>query len=189
MGSPPPKAVYADLLALPEDVKAEIIDGAIVTSPAALPRHGRAQGALGRFVGGPFDYDEHGPGGWWILLEADVQLGPHDVARPDLCGYRRERLRNPGNVRPLTVVPDWICEVLSPSTAQHDRVTKAELYARSGVAYYWLVDLEERVLEAFRLVNGQWLRVGAHSDEHTARIEPFELVELPVGRLFLPADE
>ncbi len=193
MGSSPPKkqAVYADLLALPEDAKAEILGGEIVTAPSALPRHGRAQRSLGHFIGGPFDDDDGhgGPGGWWIFLEADVQLGVHDVVRPDLCGYRREPLRTPGDARPLTVVPDWICEVLSPSTAARDRVTKRELYAQSGVAYYWIVDLDQRVLEAFKLVEGKWTLVGAYGDEHRVRIEPFEQVELPVGRLFLPVEE
>src|SRR5687767_11118517 len=104
---------YADLLALPDDVRAEILDGEIVALPAPRPRHSKPQGALRRFIGGPFDDDDGfgGPGGWWIFVEVDIQLGA-DVVRPDLSGWRRARLPEP-DVRPITVVPDWVCEIVS----------------------------------------------------------------------------
>jgi Uma2 family endonuclease len=181
-------ASYADLLELPEDVRAEILAGRIVTTPAPLPKHSKAQRALGGFIGRPYDDDDGhgGPGGWWIFVEVDVQLGPHDVVRPDLAGWRRERLPDPGEQRPIAISPDWICEVLSPSTAVHDRVTKRDLYARHGVAHYWIVDVEARTLEAFSLEGGRWVLRGNHDDDDTARIPPFEEVELIIGRLFLP---
>ncbi len=186
-----PPAVYADLLALPEGERAELLAGQIVTAPAPLPRHSRAQGALGHFIGGPLDYGmgsirPGGPGGWWIFVEVDVQLGEHDVVRPDLCGYQRERLESPGDLRPFTLAPDWTCEVLSPSSAVRDRVQKRDLYARSGVCHYWIVDVEARVLEAFHLVDRQWVLTGSYDENSVVRIAPFEEVELPVGRLFMP---
>jgi Uma2 family endonuclease len=151
MATPAPKlATYANLLALPDDTRAEVIAGEIVTSPAPLPRHSKVQGAARRFLGGPFDDDDGrgGPGGWWNFVEVDVALGPHDIVRPDLAGWRRERLPRPGSARPIEVVPDWVFEVLSPATAARDRVTKRALYARAGVRHYWLIDPEARVLEA-----------------------------------------
>ena len=107
------RARYDDLLALPEEVHAEILGGEITTLPAPRPRHSKPQGALRRFIGGPFDDDDGfgGPGGWWIFVEVDVQLGD-DVVRPDLSGWRRERWPEP-DTRPIQVVPDWVCEVLS----------------------------------------------------------------------------
>lgn len=184
-------ATYADLLALPEDVRAEILAGAIVTAPAPLPRHSKVQGAVRRFIGGPFDDDDGhgGPGGWWIFVEVDVQLGAYDVVRPDLAGWRRERLIDPANQRPIGVVPDWICEVLSPSTAARDRSVKRALYARSGVHHYWLADVEARVIEAFELQEGRWVLNGTYDEHAVARIAPFADVEIPVGRLFLPRSE
>jgi hypothetical protein len=121
-------ATYDDLLALPEDVKAEVIHGVLVKPPAPLPRHSSVQRKLARYVGGPFDDDDGagGPGGWWILLEVDVRLGLHDIVRPDLAGWRRERLPDPWDTRPIDVVPDWICEIVSPSNAGTDRVTKRQ---------------------------------------------------------------
>jgi Uma2 family endonuclease len=181
---------YADLLAMPEDVRAEILAGLIVTAPAPLPRHSKAQGAARRFIGGPFDDDDGhgGPGGWWIFVEVDVSLGEHDIVRPDLAGWQRARLPRPGATRPIKVVPDWVCEVVSPSTASRDRVTKRALYARAGVAHYWLIDPEARVLEALALHEGSWLEVGVHDDTARVRIPPFDAIELEVGRLFLPKD-
>ncbi len=192
MSAPPKKlASYADLLALAQNVRAEIIRGLIVTSPSPLPRHARAQGVLNSFIAGPLDYDDGhgGPGGWWIFMEVDVQLAAHDVVRPDLCGYRRARLKSPGNTRPLCAVPDWICEILSPSTSKYDRVTKRDLYAASGVPHYWRVDTEARVREAFTHVDGKWLLTGSFGDDANARVDPFGEVELPVGRLFMPEGE
>ena len=184
----PRLATYDDLLGLAEDVRAEVLAGQIITSPAPLPMHARAQRALGRFIGGPFDDDDGcgGPGGWWILPEVDVRLAPHDVVRPDVAGWRRERLPAPWNTRPIDVVPDWICEILSPSNAAHDRVTKAKLYAEHGLPHLWLLDPAERVLEVFQLTDGRWTCVGSYDDTATERIAPFEAIELSVGALFPP---
>ncbi len=179
-------ATYSDLLGLAEDIRAEIIAGEIVTLPAPRPRHSKPQRALGRFIGGPYDDDDGfgGPGGWWIFVEVDVQLGGH-VVRPDLSGWRRARLPVP-DVRPITVAPDWICEVISESNEAHDRVTKRRIYAEAGVAHYWIVDPEARTLECFSLEGGRWVEVGSYDETSTARIPPFLEVELPIGRLFLP---
>jgi len=183
-------ATYEDLLALPEDVKAEIIGGSVVTMPSPRPRHANVQGSLRRFVGGPYHDDDGfgGPGGWWIFTDVDVALGAHDVVRPDVVGVRRERLADP-DVLPIPIVPDWICEVISPSNETHDRVTKKQLYARHGVRWYWIVDPSARLLEAFELREGLWLNIGSYDDTAIARIPPFDAVEVPMARLFLPKTE
>lgn len=183
-------ATYDDLFRLPDDVRPEIIAGQIVTSPAPLPRHSRVQRALGRFVRGPFDDDDGrgGPGGWWIFVEVDVRLTPHDAVRPDLASWGRERLPRPGNARPIDVVPDWICQIASPSTAARDRATKRALYAKHGVRHHWIVDPNARTLEALELSDGRWVEVGAYDDRAAARIAPFSEIVLEVGRLFLPPE-
>lgn len=179
-------ATYRDLLALPANVRAEVLSGEIVVAPAPLPRHSKVQGAARRFLGGPFDDDDGrgGPGGWWIFVEVDVALGPHDIVRPDLAGWHRARLPRPGATRPIEVVPDWVAEILSPATAARDRVQKRNLYARAGVAHDWLIDPETRVLEALALHDGSWLEAGVDDETSIARIPPFEAIELEVGLLF-----
>lgn len=180
-------ATYDDLLALPESERAEVISGGLVTLPSPRPRHSNVQGALRRFVGGPFHDDDGlgGPGGWWIFTDVDVKLSAHDIVRPDLVGVRRERLPEP-DILPIAIVPDWICEVLSPSNEAHDRVTKKHLYAQYGVGWYWIVDPSVRVLEAFQLREGLWVNVGSYAETASARVPPFDALELPMSRLFLP---
>jgi Uma2 family endonuclease len=187
MSAAPKLLTYEALLALDEGVKAEVISGSLEVLRGPLPRHGRAQRVLGSFIGKPFDDDDGlgGPGGWWIFLEVDVQLTEHDIVRPDLSGWRRERLADPDQ-RPFTTVPDWVCEILSPSTARRDRVTKRHLYAKHGVRHYWLLDPDTRTLEALELRDGVWIEVGVYDDTATVRLPPFTEIELPIGRLFLP---
>lgn len=181
-------ATYDDLLALPEEIRGEVVHGILRIQPGTTPRHSKVLGAVGRFVGGPFDDDDGygGPGGWWILPGVDVRLGPHDIVRPDLAGWRRARLPAPWDVRPIDVVPDWICEITSPSNARYDRVTKARLYAAAGVPSLWLIDPTDRVLEALQLDAAAWREAGRFSDGDVSRIPPFEGIELDVGRLFPP---
>jgi Uma2 family endonuclease len=187
---PERSATYADLAALPEGVRGEIFDGAVETQPAPLPRHSNAQRVLGARIGGPFQDDDGrgGPGGWWIFPDVDVQLPSGDVVRPDLAGWRRERLPDPGDIQPIAVVPDWVCEIVSPTPAsrRRDRVKKRHLYAQAGVAFYWLVDPDDRTLEGLALRDGGWFEVGVYDDTAIVRIAPFEAIELEVGRLFLP---
>ncbi len=183
-------ATYDDLLAEPGDTHAEIIDGVIVAPPAPLPKHARAQRNTGELIGGPFDPngDGQGPGGWWILPEVEVRLAALTVVRPDLSGWRRGRLPSPWDVRPIDVAPDWVCEILSPSNAAHDRVTKRRLYAAHEIPYYWIIDPEARTLEALRFDRATqgWFEVGSYDDESVARVEPFDAIELEVGRIFVP---
>jgi Uma2 family endonuclease len=186
-------ATYEDLLALPRGLKAEVIRGVLRTLPAPQPRHAKVQRVLGGVIGGPFDDDDGlgGPGGWYIFPEVDVQLTPPDVVRPDLSGWRRARLADPDE-RPFTVVPDWVCEIASPSTAREDRVLKRQLYAEHRVGFYWLVDPDTRLLEALELREGRWVELGVFDETARVRIAPFEAVELSIGRLFLaqrPSDE
>jgi len=181
-------ATYEDLLRLSEDVRAEVTHGSVYVLPSPLPRHSKVQGSLRSFVGGPFDddHDRGGPGGWWILLEVDGRLNPHDIVRPDIAGWRREHLPDPWDQRPIDVRPDWICEVLSPSNAAHDRITKRHLYAEHGVPFYWIVDPDARTFEALRLHEGAWMDAGSFDHTATARVPPFEAIELEIGRLFPP---
>jgi hypothetical protein len=179
-------ATYADLERYPEQVHAEIVSGDIYVVPSGLPRHGRSASGVIVSIAGPFDVDPKGPGGWWILTEIDVELTPHDIVRPDVSGWRRERVPFISDELPVRIRPDWICEVTSPSNVRHDRLTKASLYASQGVPFYWIVDPEARVLEAFELSDERWLRLGAWSDGDTARIRPFDAVALDVGTLFFP---
>lgn len=181
-------AGWHDILIAPSGLKAEVIDGELELSPRPRPAHSRSQTLLTYRLTGPFDLGEGGgPGGWWILIEPDILFGPHDIVSPDLAGWRRSRLAALPAERPIAVAPDWVCEVLSPSSVRRDRLVKADLYLAGGVGHYWLLDTEARTLEALEAREGRWLRLGAWSDGHRAAIPPFEAVSIDVGALFPPA--
>ncbi len=182
-------ATWEDLLATPADGrKYEILAGKLEALPSPLPGHRFTQGVLVSELHAPFFGGRGGPGGWWILIEPDVFLGVNDIVSPDLVGWRRERVPAFPATRPITAVPDWIAEVLSPSNERRDRVHKAELYLTAGVPFYWIVDVGERTLEAYCSHQGAWVRLGAWTDGDTPRIGPFEAIELHVGSLFPPPD-
>lgn len=164
----------------------ELIDGMVYVSPRPIARHQWVETVLGSRVGGPYSFDPGGPGGWWFLPEVDVQWSDHDWTVPDLAGWRRERMPEFPEHRPITLVPDWVCEILSPSTRQRDRTAKMEIHARNGVPHQWIIDPAARILEAYRNEAGKWLRIGAWRDGEVARVAPFDAVSLDIGELFPP---
>lgn len=180
-------AGWEDLLETPENVKAEVIGGELEVLPRPSTGHQRSLTVITARLGRPFDVaTQHGPGGWWILPSLDCAFGPHDIVQPDIAGWRQTSLSELPEDPPIRVRPDWICEVQSPSTARRDRITKADLYLRSGVSHYWLVDTEARTLEALEASSGRWVRLGAWTDGDQAAIPPFEAVLIDVGSLFPP---
>lgn len=176
-------ATYEDLEALPDIVVAEILDGELHSSPRPAPRHAVSGSVLGRRIGGPFDDGIGGPGGWWILDEPELHLG-EDVLVPDLAGWRRSRMPRVPETAYFPLAPDWICEVLSPSTATIDRAKKLRIYAREQVAHAWLVDPIARTLEVLRLEHGRWTILGTHVGPEVVRAEPFADVELDLASLW-----
>lgn len=155
-------ATYDDLLAVPDHVVAEIIDGELFTSSRPAPRHADVASGLGGVLRNPFDRGGGGPGGWRILFEPELHLG-HDIVVPDLAGWRRERLPSLPSEAYFVVAPDWICEVVSPSTAALDRVKKLAVYAREGVSHAWLVDPLAQTIEILRRESGRWSILATHA--------------------------
>jgi Uma2 family endonuclease len=176
-------ATYEDLLAVPDHLVAEILGGELHTSPRPGPRHAVASSGLGTDLGGPFDRGRGGPGGWWILDEPELHLG-NDVVVPDLAGWRRARLPEMPAEAFFTLAPDWVCETLSPSTERIDRGKKLAIYAREKVAHLWLLNPIAETLEAYRLEHEHWLLLVTHAGDVSARIEPFDAVELELWRLW-----
>ena len=176
-------ATYEDLLRVPDHLVAEILDGELYTSPRPAPRHADASSGLGGALRGPFDRGRGGPGGWRILDEPELHLAA-DVVVPDLAGWRRERLPDLPETAYFSVAPDWICEVVSPSTASMDRVKKLAIYAREGVRHAWLIDPIARTLEVLRLENGRWTIISTAAGLDVVRAEPFDALELDLSLLW-----
>ena len=177
-------ASYQDIIDLPENLVGEIIDGELYVQPRPAPRHSQSASSLGDELVSPFGKGRGGPGGWWILDEPELHFAK-DVVVPDLAGWRRTRMPSVPTAPWITLAPDWVCEVLSPSTAAFDRRKKLGIYAREGVAFMWLVDPLARTLEVLRLDDGRWTILAIHAGADVVRAEPFGEIELELTLLWV----
>ena len=173
----------------PPRVVVEVIDGEIFTMPRPHPRHARATTRLaGRLA--PFDDPrDDDPGGWDILIEPELHLGEKpDIVDPDLAGWRAGRLpafvfTDEASVG-VTVVPDWVAEVLSPTTERTDRGFKMRVYRREGVAHVWLLSPVSQTLEVYHLEGERYSLIETYEGDARVRVEPFDAIELPLSALW-----
>jgi Uma2 family endonuclease len=169
----------------PDNVVAEILDGQLSLMPRPRPRHAKVATRLAGALGAFHDPDEGDPGGWVVLIEPELHLGSRpDVIDPDLAGWRRERLPQEPEEAAIRVVPDWVCEILSDRTEAMDRGPKRRIYRREGVSHLWLCDPRIQTLEVYRLEAGRWTELETYEGEAKVRAEPFEAIELDLGRLW-----
>lgn len=179
-------SVEAAFQAAPEEMVAEILDGELYLSPRPARPQANVASNLGGLLIAPFKFGRGGPGGWVIIDEPELHLGPRpDKLVPDLAGWRRERLPRAvgGDEAPAhyDLAPDWACEILSQRTRSRDKGQKMRIYAREGVRHLWHVDPLARTLEIFRLTEGEWHLVHSFTGEERVRAEPFEAIELELA--------
>ncbi len=186
MAQPKPRpATYADIEALPPHVVGEILFGALHTHPRPAPRHAMASSTIGMTLGNPFQFGKGGPGGWLFLDEPELHLGPHVIV-PDIAAWRRERLPTLPDTAFIETPPDWVCEVLSPSTRRIDRTDKLAIYAGFGVGDAWYVDPDARTLEVLALSGGKWLVEATFKDADAVSAPPFAEHTFPLDALWPP---
>ncbi len=182
-------AVEAAFQTVPDTMVAEIIDGELYTMPRPGRRHTKASSHLLVKLGAPFSFGTGGPGGWVILSEPEIHLGPKpDKLVPDLAGWRAERmpdLADDDDCAFYDVAPDWACEVLSPRTESTDRIKKMHIYQRERVGHIWLINPVRRTLEVYRLESAHYLLLGTFGGDTVVRAEPFDAIELPLQVLWM----
>ena len=183
------RATYEDLLRVPDTMVAEIVDGELVVSPRPATPHAFAATEMAADLLPVFHGTEarSGPGGWWILPEPELHFAD-DILVPDLAAWRCGRMPTVPHTPAITLAPDWLCEIISPSSVRHDRVVKMRRYARQGVTWVWLVDPLARTLEDLHLEGDRWTVVASHAGDEVAQIEPFAAVDIRLGRWWLAAD-
>ena len=180
---PPQPATYQDVLDAPPNMVAEIINGTLYTQPRPAMPHALAGSSLGGELNSPFQKGRGGPGGWWIIDEPELHLGD-DILVPDLAGWRRETMPDYPDAAYCTIAPDWVCEVLSPSTRKIDLLEKRPIYAREGVGHLWLVDPIAKGLEAFELRDGEWVLIATLKDDDPVSVRPFDAITFSLGDLW-----
>ncbi len=179
--------LYRQLRALPPNRNGEIVGGELITSP----RPGVPHANIGIELAGELRIRSRRkkggsgpPSGWWILGEPELHLnvrGQTQVLSPDIAGWKRERVPMLPDGACVSLTPDWICEVLSPSTESYDRKAKARLYLEAGVTWHWLVSPRARTVEAYRREGAFWMQLGVWTDEDVVAIEPFPEFELDLS--------
>ena len=177
-------ATYDDLVKLPDNLVAEIVAGELHASPRPAPIHAVAGSSVGSVLMPPYHHGRGGPGGWWILFEPELHVGA-DVLVPDIAGWRRTRLPAIPCTAYFPLAPDWLCEILSPSTARLDRSRKLDIYAREGVAHLWLVDPLAETLEVMKLAAGRWMLLATHAGTEVVRAKPFIEIEFELASLWV----
>ncbi|MGI5864247.1 MAG: Uma2 family endonuclease [Myxococcales bacterium] len=176
-------ATLADLDSLPENAVGELVGGELIVRPRPAFPHAVTTSTLGFAIGAPFQAGRGGPGGWRMVFEPELHLGP-DVLVPDLAGWRRERMPTRPGSAGVSLAPDWVCEVVSRSTASIDRGKKRAIYLREKVRHLWLVDPLARTLEVFERGDGNWILLSTHADDARVRAPPFEAIELDLLELW-----
>ncbi len=184
----PRRATFADYAAVPEHKDAALINGVLHVMPKPAPSHAHVATEVSSELVGSFRRGRGGPGGWRILAEPELHFGPandEDIVAPDIAGWRIERMPVLPRIAYFKLAPDWVCEVLSPSTEKIDRIDKMLIYAREGVKHVWLVHPLRHTVEAFTLTPEKlWLSTGSHAGNVCVRIPPFDAVELDLGLLW-----
>jgi len=179
------KARYQDILQAPASHVAQIINGRLHILPRPFAPHVMAHGSLLEIIKHSFGHDKKDPGGWWITHEPEIHFSEENVLVPDLAGWRLKTMpRWPQ--REFTVVPDWVCEVLSPSTRNTDKNSKSKVYADAGVRHMWLVDPKNKTLEAFELRGRGWASLALVSGDAVVCLPPFDAISFWLGRLWPP---
>jgi len=184
-GSNKPKrrATYEDMVAVPEHLKPQIIDGELYIFPHPATRHTLSTTMLLGQLFPAFHMALDGPGGWWIFHEPWVQFG-ENILVPDLAGWRCNRLPEIPDENTFAIPPDWVCEVLSPSTERIDRGRKRRIFAREGVRHLWFVDPREKSVEVYELEGTELVMRTAHNGDEPIRAMPFEAIEIPLTYLW-----
>lgn len=179
------RATYQDLERLPDHVTGELIDGELYASPQPGGRHTLSTSGIGADIYMAYQRGRGGPGGWWILDEPELHFSLNTlVLVPDIGGWRRERLQEVQVEHRFTVIPDWICEVLSPSTSRLDWAKKLPIYARYGVPHVWFVDPIAQTVQVMELTNEQYRFVGIYSGQDKFRAAPFEELEIDLAEVW-----
>lgn len=176
-------ATYQDVLDAPEHLVAELIDGELILSPRPGGPHSSVASLLCAELIPRFWHGDGGPGGWIIIDEPELHFGER-VLVPDLAGWRIGRMPSVPQGATFTVVPDWVCEISSPSTKRIDRKKKMPIYARAGVGHFWWIEPRGKTLEVMRRVDSKWLLVDIVSNDEKVRAEPFDEVVIDLARIW-----
>ncbi len=166
----------------PPGARLELVDGEITVSPSPSFGHSYVDTILRAWILGYIQKHDLGV----VVGDVDTIMGEEDVCRPDIIFIAKQRTGKVFGKRAIEIAPDLCVEIISPSSRDDDRTRKLQLYAQRGVAHYWIVDPEERTIEAYKLSRGKYQPCGAGRGEQIVRLPPFEGLAISLKRLWPP---
>lgn len=179
------RATYQDVLDAPPNLVAQVADGVLYTHPRPAIPHANVGASLNTLLGAPFRFGKGGPGGWLLLYEPELHLGREpDILVPDEAGWLRERMPAAPKSPYITLAPDWLCEIVSPSTERFDREVKMPIYLREQVRHVWLIDPIKQALEVYLHCGRAWETLVVHRGPGLVRVPPFDAIELDLAELW-----
>lgn len=187
MLKPTGHATYQDILDAPEGVIAELINGELHTQPGASPRHQRISLILGGEIERHFRKLKSDIEGWHIIPDTNVHLSKTDICRPDIAGWKIRKMPQIPETAHISVIPDWVCEIISPSSERIDRHGKFAMYAKFGIKHYWIIDHKSQLIEAYELRADEWVAIGVASRDDIVSFAPFEDVSIDLSDLWDPS--
>ncbi len=176
----PIKFTYQDYLLLPEDKRYEIIEGELFMVPAPIPYHQDIFRSLFRIL---TDYAQSKNLGKVYSAPIDVVLSNENIVQPDILFISKERLSIIGQ-KNIRGAPDLVVEILSPGTAEKDKILKRKLYAKFGVKEFWLVDGKKKEIEVLSLQEEDLKRWGVYTGEETLGSFLWQDIRIPVNKVF-----
>ncbi len=177
------KWTYDEIAALPDEQLRELHDGVPIIRPSPTPRHQELYRALVKFIERWID---SGGQGLLYYQPVDLKIDDYNVLIPDLIYYATNDIASlkSENGKYLSAVPDLVVEIVSPSSQRTDRYQKFDTYAEIGVKYYWTIDSEFWIFQAFRLDEGEYRFEASLSDEGEFTPAVFPGLTLPMAQLF-----
>jgi Uma2 family endonuclease len=165
----------------PPGVRLELVDGEVAVSPSPRPRHSFVDGQLTYLLWGHIQANDRGE----LYGDVSTIFGEHDVRRPDLIYFARDRLHLIGE-KAMEGPPDLCVEIISPCSTTIDRKQKFKQYEKGKVAHYWIVDPQEKTIEGFKLSGGKYRPSGRGKNSESVRLPPFEKLEIKLSDIWQP---
>lgn len=175
-------ATFAEYEEAREEHRAQLIDGDLWIFAPASGGHQSASIELGTQLAP--ERDRVDGSGWVILPDINLRLGPRNVFSPDLTGWRRSRMPSRPDSTYFDLVPDWVCEILSPSTRKFDLGTKREVYGKAGVAHLWFIEPAIQTITLYGLVGDKYALIGSAQENDMVALAPFLDTTLDLGKLW-----
>ncbi len=164
----------------------EIVCGSLVRKAVPDEIHSTLQLRLSGFVL-PYEGRRATPGGWRLRTECEIEFSSQPQMQrfqPDLAGWKIDVLPDPPRRGRALITPQWVCEILSPSTADRDRGVKQDAYYRAHVDHYWLVDPDQQALTVLAWAEDGYQTIVTAGRGDRVCAEPFAQSALDLDWLF-----